>query len=229
MDRVIRNMGLGMFGAIMMAGGALADTVLLVPPPPKNPDVYEEKYPESFFGRAPARVDLGVSAGYASREAHILDVEGEADRAPAGLVLEKDGMPLSQGAAPARPDKPVVPTTAPATVEQTKADPRGDIGKAVTGIKGVQEVAVIASDLGFFPKVFFVARDVPVRMFVTGASKNTLCVMMDSFQVRKQVRAQRIEEITFTPNQPGKYRFYCPVNGMEGTMVVKELTSSLDP
>ena len=27
---------------------------------------------------------------------------------------------------------------------------------------------------------------------------------------------------------PGKYRFYCPVNGMEGTMVVKELATSLD-
>ena len=35
-------------------------------------------------------------------------------------------------------------------------------------------------------------------MFVTGSSKNTLCIMMDSFQVRKQVRSQKIEEITFT-------------------------------
>ena len=50
--------------------------------------------------------------------------------------------------------------------------------------------------------------------------------MMDSFQVRKQVRAQKIEEITFTPSTPGQYRFYCPVNGMEGTMIVKELASA---
>ena len=63
-------------------------------------------------------------------------------------------------------------------------------------------------------------------MYVTGASKNTLCLMMDSFQVKKQVRTQRIEEITFTPNVPGKYRFYCPVNGSEGTLVVRELTTS---
>ncbi len=92
--------------------------------------------------------------------------------------------------------------------------------------KGVQEVGVIAGELGFFPKTIFVSRDVPVRMYVTGAAKNTLCLMMDSFQVKKQVRAQRIEEITFTPNVPGKYRFYCPVNGSEGTLIVRELTSS---
>ncbi|MDR3608719.1 MAG: cupredoxin domain-containing protein [Oligoflexia bacterium] len=95
--------------------------------------------------------------------------------------------------------------------------------------RGVQEVAVIATDLGFFPKTIFVTRDVPVRLFVTGASTHTLCIMMDSFQVRKQIRAKQIEEITFIPSTPGKYRFYCPVNGMEGSLVVKELTSDLPP
>jgi plastocyanin domain-containing protein len=90
-------------------------------------------------------------------------------------------------------------------------------------------VAIIAGDLGFFPKTLFVTRDVPVRLYVTGASSNTLCIMMDSFGVRKQVRPSRIEEITFTPSVPGKYRFYCPVNGMEGTLIVKELTNDLSP
>jgi plastocyanin domain-containing protein len=93
---------------------------------------------------------------------------------------------------------------------------------------GVQEIAVIASDLGYFPRTLFVTRDLPVRLFVTGASKNTLCIMMDSFQVRKQVRSQKIEEITFTPSVPGKYRFYCPVNGMEGTMIVKEYSTGIE-
>ena len=81
---------------------------------------------------------------------------------------------------------------------------------------------------GFFPKAIFVSRDVPVRLFVTGATKGSLCLMMDSFNVRKQIRANKIEEITFTPNQPGTYRFYCPVNGSEGTLVVKELTTAND-
>lgn len=95
--------------------------------------------------------------------------------------------------------------------------------------KGMQEISIIAGDLGFFPKTIFVSRDVPVRLYVTGASKGSLCIMMDSFNVRKQVRPNKIEEITFVPNQPGTYRYYCPVNGSEGTMVVKELTTSAGP
>jgi len=87
---------------------------------------------------------------------------------------------------------------------------------------GVQEVALIAGDLGFFPRTVFVTRDIPVRMYVTGASKNALCILMDSFQVRKQVKSQKIEEVSFTPTQPGKFRFYCPINGAEGYMVVRE-------
>lgn len=87
---------------------------------------------------------------------------------------------------------------------------------------GVQEVAIIAGDLGFFPRTVFVTQDIPVRMYVTGASKNSLCIMMDSFNVRKQVKNQTIEELSFTPEHPGRYRFYCPVNGSEGYLVVRE-------
>jgi plastocyanin len=113
-----------------------------------------------------------------------------------------------------------IPASSPTSLESQAQFPA-----AAVRLKGVQEVAVIASDQGFFPNAVFVNRDVPVRMYVTGASKKTLCIMMDSFQVRRQVKAQQIEELTFTPNQPGKFRFYCPVNGMEGFLVVKELAS----
>ena len=83
--------------------------------------------------------------------------------------------------------------------------------------------------MGFFPRTIFVSRDIPVRIFVTGASKGTLCFVMDSYGVRKQVRAQSVEEITFLPNQPVKFRFHCPVNGMEGSLVVKEFSSLAAP
>lgn len=99
----------------------------------------------------------------------------------------------------------------------SEAQPMG-----TTRRNGVQEVAVIAGDLGFFPRTVFVTQDIPVRMFVTGASKNALCIMMDSFNVRKQVKSQAIEEVSFTPERPGKFRFYCPVNGAEGFVVVRE-------
>lgn len=104
-----------------------------------------------------------------------------------------------------------------ARAANTETPPLGTLRR-----NGVQEVAVIAGDLGFFPRTVFVTQDIPVRMFVTGASKNALCIMMDSFNVRKQVKSQTIEEVSFTPERPGKFRFYCPVNGAEGFVVVRE-------
>lgn len=91
---------------------------------------------------------------------------------------------------------------------------------------GTQEVAVIASELGFFPKTIFLTRDIPVRLYVTGAGKKPLCMMMDTFNVRKQVRSQQVEEVSFVPTQPGQYRFYCPINGAEGSIFVRDLNSA---
>jgi plastocyanin domain-containing protein len=37
------------------------------------------------------------------------------------------------------------------------------------------------------------------------------------------VRNQKVEEILFTPDHPGKYVFHCPMNGAKGSLVVREL------
>lgn len=191
-----------------------------------------ESYPDSSFGRKPQR-------GFASTETEALDTSDEQGgaRAPAGLVFrsvnEPTLEPLDRERGPGvRVDEMGRGREARVATrfEEAKAvQPDRDSVEPASAIarKGVQEVAIIAGDLGFFPKTVFVNRDIPVRLFVTGASKSTLCLMMDSFQVRKQVRSQKIEEITFTPNLPGKYRFYCPVGGMEGTLIVKELATAV--
>jgi plastocyanin len=171
-------------------------------------EVSEPNPTESKFGYEPAKPPFGIRPGYASR---------------AVTALEQDEESLTPTQGPSRaPASIVAKNAAPATSNPVSAN-EADFASA-TSRKGVQEVALIAGDLGFFPRVFFVSRDVPVRLYVTGASKNTLCLMMDSFQVKKQVKASKVEEITFTPSSPGNYRFYCPVNGMEGTLIVKDLT-----
>jgi hypothetical protein len=176
--------------------GTVQADVLLAPPMPPPPLVQAgEAYPESRFGAPPAIPDLGGSAS---------------DRKPAGLEF-------SQTPGEARPRAVIADQSMPRSIANTNPVPNS------TGRTGIQEVSLIAGDLGFFPKTIFVTRDIPVRLYVTGASKKPLCIMMDSFQVRKQIRSQQIEEINFVPNLPGKYRFYCPVNGMEGTLLVKEL------
>jgi hypothetical protein len=208
-----------------------AGTVLVNSQTPDDP-VAEAKYPESRFGQPPAKVDLGLGPSYVKHAVSELDpIRDEADepkvrnttRRPAGLEFTPDTRSHDQGyrSNPAyRMAKPeALKSDSPINISEPSP------GTIVRG--GVQEVAVIASDLGYFPRTLFVTRDLPVRLYVTGSSKNTLCIMMDSFQVRKQVRSQKIEEITFTPNVPGKYRFYCPVNGMEGTLIVKEYSSGI--
>jgi plastocyanin len=224
-------------GALTLLGAsnvAQADTVMLPPPPVRDPLAGPtEQFAESRFGAPPARVDLGVPTKYAAREAEELDqheeIEDRGDsrlrgsRAPAGLMFSNQ--------APTNQPRPVQIETGrepqPGVARPLSEDGAGSVSAVSESMKkGVQEIALIASDLGYFPKTLFVSRDVPVRIFVTGASKNTLCIMMDSFSVKKQVRSQKIEEVTFTPNVPGKYRFYCPVNGMEGSLIVKEFAAA---
>jgi plastocyanin len=159
-----------------------------------------ESYAESRFGEPPAQLELKASSARMISRAPAESPEGE---------NFGESRPRHKASNPAFPDE--VMETAPSVVAR----------------QGVQEVALIAGDLGFFPKTIFLTRDVPVRFYVTGASKNALCIIMDSFQVRRQVRPQKVEEISFTPHTPGKYRFYCPVNGMEGAMVVREYVSRL--
>ena len=162
----------------------------------------EDSYPESRFGQEPPRIGLGVDKGYAEREVDRYE-HRDGGRSLAQLSLPEQG------------------------TQSHENHPRSaDLEASLEKRNGVQEIALIANDLGYFPKTIFVNRDVPVRLFVTGSSKNTLCIMMDTFQARKQIRSQKIEEISFTPNVPGRYRFYCPVNGMEGLMVVRELNST---
>lgn len=89
--------------------------------------------------------------------------------------------------------------------------------------KSFQEVAVIANDLGFFPSTLFLTQGIPVRLYITGASVKSQCFMLDQFGVRRQIRNQKIEEVTFTPEQSGTFSFSCPMNGAKGTVVVKEI------
>ncbi len=207
--------------------GAAADTILASPPPRVEHD--QDAYPESRFGAPPARVEIGLGPSYVRHAVSELDpIRDEVgdptprragNRSPAGLNYSED--PRS-----ARPAEVAKNETKPTRFSSEESAPLQPGSNPILR-SGVQEVALIASDLGYFPRTLFVVRDMPVRLYVTGASKSTLCIMMDSFQVRKQVRYQKIEEITFTPGLPGKFRFYCPVNGMEGTLVVKEYSTGI--
>lgn len=178
----------------------------------------EETFSESRFGFAPpkggtkilpvAEEEPRARKGWSSYDGDHGDAYTSGTRSPAGVMAPQTARRLSQ--------------PAPTTAGESRVRFQDTEETVALRKNGIQEVALIAGDLGFFPKTVMVTRDIPVRMFVTGASKGSLCIMMDSFQVRKQIRTNRIEEIVFTPNRAGQYRFYCPVNGMEGSLVVSE-------
>jgi plastocyanin len=232
MERISRNKNyilwmITAFAAAWILPASVSGDTIMAPPTAPIEVGPRENFAESQFGKDPAKPDIGFSTAIREGFIHNAVEDMEADRRPAGLEFStttttNSTPPVTNLGTEPKPSAQQIQAahdlvTKDGATERTQA--------AIQ--KGVQEIAVIASDHGYFPKTLFVSRDIPVRIFVTGASKNTLCFMMDSFQVRRQIRAQKIEEITFTPSVPGKYRFHCPVNGMEGTVVVRELTSTI--
>lgn len=87
---------------------------------------------------------------------------------------------------------------------------------------GVQEFSLIATDTGYLPSRVIVRRNIPVRIFLTSASARTLCFVMDEFSLRKGVGAQQVEEVRFLPTKSGQYKFYCPVQEIQGSIVVRD-------
>ncbi len=87
---------------------------------------------------------------------------------------------------------------------------------------GVQEIALVATDVGYLPSRLIVRRNIPVRLFITSASAKTLCVVMDEFSLRKGVAPQQVEELRFLPTKAGQYKFYCPVQEIQGSLVVRD-------
>lgn len=251
----MKNLLSSILGLAMIAplSGLHAGTRMIPPPPPRHLDdttvdgIRQESTWGDFSGGnrwQAMRDDEGREIDF---DRGTMRRRGGADRAPAGLEVRPraaagaatddgwkssptdDNRRISKEAVTSKGARPVLKRVSKSEVDRQDAETEKfvtEVSDPIARRKGIQEVSIIAGDLGFFPKTIFVSRDVPVRLFVTGASKGSLCIMMDSFNVRKQVRTNKIEEITFVPNQPGTYRFYCPVNGSEGTMVVKELTTA---
>ncbi|GEM_PF-1088611 len=85
-----------------------------------------------------------------------------------------------------------------------------------------QELSVIVSEQGFFPKEIFGTRDVPLKIFLTSAAEKSLCFVMEDFHIYKQVTHEKVEEVFFVPRVSGRFRFYCPMDGIEGAFYVRD-------
>ncbi len=139
--------------------------------------------------------------------------------------IAKPLSPISDGSFSS--DVARTPASAPAAsrgpASDDSAPPAHAFMNKATRAKSYQEVAVIATELGFFPSTLFLTQGIPVKLFITGASAKSQCFMLDTFGVRRQIRNQKVEEVNFTPDQTGTFAFSCPMNGAKGTVVVKEI------
>lgn len=115
------------------------------------------------------------------------------------------------------------PASGKPVVSKKPLPPANTIVRTMREKKAHQEAAVIVNDLGFFPSTLFVTRGVPVRLFVTGASQKSQCLIIDAFGVRRQIKSNKVEEVVFTPDQTGKFAYTCPMNGARGMIIVKNL------
>lgn len=117
-----------------------------------------------------------------------------------------------------------VPQKKEAVESNTRAQPiREDSVRPEEVFKnGVQEFSLIATDTGYLPSRLIVRRNIPVRLFLTSGSARTLCFVMDDFSLRKGMAPQKVEEVRFLPTKAGQYKFYCPVQEIQGTVVVRD-------
>lgn len=223
MERIFRNfIAVAALAAGILIGPRALSEVRFEPAISSSNWEDEQEFAPSRFGEGPAnpiatkKDVLASTPRTPSASRGIASVEETTEESE---DMANDSEVSDQGSSEAPRTLVQIDPAAPPSMARRPASPLSP------SQRGVQEVAVIANDLGYFPKTIFVTRNIPVRLFITSASRrNNLCLMVDAFRVARQIRAEKIEEVTFTPATPGKHRFYCPVNGMEGTLIVKDVS-----
>jgi hypothetical protein len=140
------------------------------------------------------------------------------------LFLSLAAFLLLAGAAPSESGYSQIPKKREAFGSREEVHPiRDEAVKPEEVFKnGVQEFSLITTDTGYLPSRLIVRRNIPVHLYLTSASARTLCFVMDDFSIRKGVENQDVVEVRFLPTKTGQYKFYCPVQEIQGTVVVRD-------
>ena len=89
---------------------------------------------------------------------------------------------------------------------------------------GVQEYSIIVTEKGYFPNKVIVRRNIPVNLYLTATDSQNFCFVMKNgeYNFHRGVGSKRIEKISFKPMQAGPYKFHCPIQNIEGTLIVRD-------
>ena len=87
-----------------------------------------------------------------------------------------------------------------------------------------QEVAIIVSENGYFPKKIFLRKNIRVKLYIASTSENTLCISSDELGINKGIKNRsELVEISFVPVKEGIFKFSCPISAyLKGEIIVRE-------
>ena len=95
-------------------------------------------------------------------------------------------------------------------------------GYALINDDGEQEATITIKD-GYQPDTLVVNKGIPLRLnFDVQEEICTRTVVFNDFMIKKEFLPFAFGSVEFTPDSAGSFTFACPMDMIEGTLIVKE-------
>ncbi len=88
--------------------------------------------------------------------------------------------------------------------------------------KPMREVAIIASDDGYFPNKISAFVGEKIRLLVTSSSDKKQCLILEKHEVFLPAEKGKIADKLIVLDSPGRYKIYCPATDFVGHLTVLE-------
>ena len=98
----------------------------------------------------------------------------------------------------------------------------GDYFKARKFDTPRRDVAVIVSDGGYYPENVVVFKGEKIRLYLTSAGKKEGCLNLAAKDFALSASPGEVAEGVIFFNEPGTYKFHCPVGKVDGRFTVLE-------
>ncbi|MEK6570153.1 MAG: cupredoxin domain-containing protein [Bacteroidota bacterium] len=87
---------------------------------------------------------------------------------------------------------------------------------------GIQEATIVIKD-GYHPSTLVVKKGIPLRLnFDLQEEKCTGTVVFKDFDIKNELNPSEVTAVEFIPDKSGSFAFSCPMEMIQGTLVVKE-------
>lgn len=88
----------------------------------------------------------------------------------------------------------------------------------------VREISIIITDDGYYPNKISAFEGEKVRFFVTSTATEKQCFILQRHELFLGVDKGKVNEGEILLDRPGRFKFYCPSNKMQGHLTVIKKT-----